>query len=272
METTENIKTCCATLYQSDWARIFLGDSFHPGGLALTRRLGTLLDLKPDQRGLDVAAGPGSSAIFLAQQFGCQAVGMENWLRGMDSVDVYGEFATFESTNTVRVGDEVIEAETIVINAGGRPRLVPIPGIDEVDWLDNARLLDLPALPRQLAIVGGSYISLEFAQAFRRLGSEVTILEAGSQLMFREDADIANTARDILEGEGITIHLNVNVKRLAQEAPEKIAFSSNKTGSRSKCAVPTCYWPLAASLIATVSIWKRPGLRSTIVVTMLSTR
>jgi ubiquinone/menaquinone biosynthesis C-methylase UbiE len=77
VETTEDIKTCCATLYKSDWARIFLGDSFHPGGLALTRRLGTLLDLKPGQRVLDVAAGPGSSAIFLAQQFGCDVAGLD---------------------------------------------------------------------------------------------------------------------------------------------------------------------------------------------------
>jgi arsenite methyltransferase len=71
------LKTCCATLYASDWARLLLGDSFHPGGLALTERLGTLLDLKPGQRVLDVAAGRGTSAIFLAQRFGCAVVGVE---------------------------------------------------------------------------------------------------------------------------------------------------------------------------------------------------
>lgn len=71
------LKTCCATLYASDWARVLLGDSFHPGGLALTERLGTLLDLKPGQRVLDVAAGRGASAITLARRFGCAVVGME---------------------------------------------------------------------------------------------------------------------------------------------------------------------------------------------------
>ena len=71
------LKTCCATLYASDWARLLLGNSFHPGGLALTERLGTLLDLQPNQRVLDVAAGRGASAIALAQRFGCTVVGAE---------------------------------------------------------------------------------------------------------------------------------------------------------------------------------------------------
>lgn len=76
-QTAEEIKTCCAALYESDWASLLLGDSFHPGGLALTQRLGELLNLQPGQRILDVAAGKGTSAIFLAQQFGCDVVGID---------------------------------------------------------------------------------------------------------------------------------------------------------------------------------------------------
>lgn len=72
-----DIKTCCATAYQSDIARFLLGDSFHPGGLRLTEHLGTLLHLGPGQRVLDVASGPGQSAIALAQRFGCQVLGIE---------------------------------------------------------------------------------------------------------------------------------------------------------------------------------------------------
>ncbi|MBI2941091.1 MAG: methyltransferase domain-containing protein [Chloroflexi bacterium] len=71
------VKSCCATLYASDWARSLLGDSFHPGGLALTARLGLLLGLHPRVRVLDVAAGKGTSAIFLAQRFGCEVVGVD---------------------------------------------------------------------------------------------------------------------------------------------------------------------------------------------------
>jgi ubiquinone/menaquinone biosynthesis C-methylase UbiE len=71
------IKSCCASVYQSDWARLLLGDSFHPGGIALTEHLGTVLHLKPGQRILDVASGQGMSAIRLAQCFGCTVVGVE---------------------------------------------------------------------------------------------------------------------------------------------------------------------------------------------------
>ncbi len=73
----DEVKACCAAAYASDWARHLLGESFHPGGLALTKRLGTLLDLGPGKRLLDVAAGKGASAIFLAQQCGCEVIGVE---------------------------------------------------------------------------------------------------------------------------------------------------------------------------------------------------
>jgi len=71
------LKSCCANAYQSEWARLLLGDSFHPGGTALTQYLGAALHLGPDQRVLDVAAGQGTSAIHLAQRFGCTALGIE---------------------------------------------------------------------------------------------------------------------------------------------------------------------------------------------------
>lgn len=71
------LKSCCAVVYQSDWARLLLGESFHPGGMALTERLGTLLALGPGKRVLDVAAGQGASALFLARRFGCELVGVD---------------------------------------------------------------------------------------------------------------------------------------------------------------------------------------------------
>jgi ubiquinone/menaquinone biosynthesis C-methylase UbiE len=72
-----DLKACCANLYESDWAKLLLGDSFHPGGLQLTGRLGQLLQLQPGMTVLDVACGPGSSALFLAERFGCQVVGID---------------------------------------------------------------------------------------------------------------------------------------------------------------------------------------------------
>ena len=141
--------------------------------------------------------------------------GMESWLKGMDGVDFYSEYASFESDHTVRVGDQVIYGETIVVHTGARARVPEIPGLDEVDWLDNVRLLDLQELPQHLVILGGSYISLEFAQAFRRFGSDITIIEQGPQLMFREDADIATIALELMEQAGITVHLNAKVEQVA---------------------------------------------------------
>lgn len=148
--------------------------------------------------------------------------GLEKWLRDMDGVTIYNGFGTFEDASVVRVGDVRIAGETIVINAGGRARKLTLPGIEAVDWLDNRKLLDLKELPQHLVIVGGSYIGLEFAQAFRRLGSEVTVLQSGAQIMPREDADIAKSAQGILEDEGITIHLNARAKRVAQPADKQI--------------------------------------------------
>src|SRR5258707_15530641 len=72
-----DVKQCCAQLYESDLARILLGDSFHPGGLRLTERLGELLHLTPESRVLDVASGKGTSALFLAERFGCHVVGLD---------------------------------------------------------------------------------------------------------------------------------------------------------------------------------------------------
>ena len=73
----DELKACCATVYASDLARLLLGESFHPGGLALTEQLGTLLDLGPDKRVLDIAAGQGTSGIYLAQRFGCEVIGVD---------------------------------------------------------------------------------------------------------------------------------------------------------------------------------------------------
>jgi pyruvate/2-oxoglutarate dehydrogenase complex dihydrolipoamide dehydrogenase (E3) component len=155
----------------------------------------------------------------IRQQF---SSGLEKRLREMENVDLYNGLATFNDPHSINVGDENIWGETIVIHAGARARDVAIPGLAEVNWLDNVRMLELDNLPQHLIILGGSYIGLEFAQAFRRFGSQVTVLERGSQLMFREDADIATTAQEVLEAEGIAIHLDADVKKVAAGSEQTV--------------------------------------------------
>ena len=156
--------------------------------------------------------------------------GMEGWLRGMENVDFYAEYASFTGDHTVKVGDDEIYGETIVIHTGTRSRTFPFEGLDTVDWIDNQGLLDLEELPQKLVIIGGSYIGMEFGQAYRRFGSEVTIIEGGPQLMGREDADIAQAAQDILEKEGIEIITGAFVKKLAQAAPQDIEVFYEQDG------------------------------------------
>ncbi len=139
--------------------------------------------------------------------------GVEAWVRGMPNCTVYQGHARFVAQHEIAVGDERLTAERIFINAGGRALVPDMPGIDKVPILTNVSILDLDNLPRHLVIVGGSYIGLEFAQMYRRFGSEVTVVEKAPRLIQREDEDISATVKDILEGEGIAIRLGAECIR-----------------------------------------------------------
>ncbi len=143
--------------------------------------------------------------------------GMVSWISSAESVSLIREWGRFEAPRQIRVGDEVIEADRIYINAGTRPRVPEIPGLETVPWLDNGRLLELTEVPEHLIILGGSYIALEFSQIFRRFGARVTVIELGPQLVFREDADVAESIRDILELEGIEFCLDSSVVEAARD-------------------------------------------------------
>ena len=142
---------------------------------------------------------------------------MVSWITSAENVSLIEEWGRFEGPRQIRVGDEVITADRIYINAGTRPRVPETPGLETVPWLDNGRLLDLTEVPEHLIIMGGSYIALEFSQIFRRFGAQVTVIERGSQLLFREDADIAESIKDILELESIEFCLDSSVVRVAPD-------------------------------------------------------
>lgn len=100
-----DVKSCCATLYESDMARMLLGNSFHPGGLTLTKRLGELLSLKPGMRVIDVASGKGESAIFLAQSFGCEVVGVDFGAANVEQASARARDANVDHLVTFQTGD-----------------------------------------------------------------------------------------------------------------------------------------------------------------------
>lgn len=134
--------------------------------------------------------------------------GVERSLRETEGCTVYHDHARFVSSREVAVGGEVLRSDRIFINVGGRASVPEMPGLDQVDYLTNSSLLELDVLPRHLIVVGGSYIGLEFAQIYRRFGSEVTVIEMSPRLIAREDEDVSASIHDILRAEGIDIRLN----------------------------------------------------------------
>jgi pyruvate/2-oxoglutarate dehydrogenase complex dihydrolipoamide dehydrogenase (E3) component len=131
--------------------------------------------------------------------------GVEKWLRGTQNLTVIQGQARFTSPTTVGVDGDTLEAPKIFINVGGRAFVPPMPGINDVPYLTNSSIMHLDVLPEHLLVVGGSYIGLEFAQAYRRFGAQVTVVEKMPQIIAREDPDVSQGVRDILAAEGIAI-------------------------------------------------------------------
>ncbi|HEX3968153.1 MAG TPA: FAD-containing oxidoreductase [Edaphobacter sp.] len=131
--------------------------------------------------------------------------GLETYLRNMKNCTVFEGHARFESPKEIRVAGNLLSADQIFLNVGGRAIIPDLPGVDQVPWLNNVSILDLDTLPRHLVVIGGSYVGLEFAQIFRRLGSEVTIIEKSSRLVSHEDEDVSASIRSFLEKEDIHI-------------------------------------------------------------------
>jgi pyruvate/2-oxoglutarate dehydrogenase complex dihydrolipoamide dehydrogenase (E3) component len=150
--------------------------------------------------------------------------GVEKSLRKLEGCTVYAGTAQFEAPNRMRVGDQLLEAPKIFVNVGARATVPNIPGLRESNYLTNVTILDLEEIPDHLLILGGSYVALEFAQIFRRFGSEVTIFQRGERLITREDPDIAEAVQKILEDEGIQVFLNVKDPSVKQ-ADDSIALA-----------------------------------------------
>src|SRR5256885_4150046 len=131
--------------------------------------------------------------------------GLEEWIAGMKNVELIRGHARRTGAHPVSVAGRTLEAKKFFLNVGARAFSPPIPGLEKVPTLDNVSMMEVDAVPEHLVIIGGSYIGLEFAQMYRRFGAAVTVVEKGPRLIAREDEDVSEEIRAILEREGIAI-------------------------------------------------------------------
>ncbi len=154
--------------------------------------------------------------------------GLEKWLKGTEHLTVYQGHARFTGPRQIRVSDELLEANQIFINVGGRASTPPLRGLDQVSYLNNSTMMDVDFLPEHLIVIGGSYVGLEFAQMYRRFGSQVTIVEMGPRLIQREDGDVSEAVRTIVEAEDIKTRLSAECIALEKRG-DKVAVGVDCT-------------------------------------------
>ena len=156
-----------------------------------------------------------------------------NVLDGLAGVRYIEGRARLRSATEVEANGEVLQGNRIVLATGSRTKRLPIPGLDDVAWLDNQSALALTELPGSLIVIGGGPLGLEFAQLFAHFGAEVTVLELMPQILPREEPEVAAELQRVLEEEGIAIHTSATVERLRQEADgTKIAEVRLERGRR----------------------------------------
>jgi pyruvate/2-oxoglutarate dehydrogenase complex dihydrolipoamide dehydrogenase (E3) component len=161
--------------------------------------------------------------------------GVERSLKTLKGCTVYEGHARFAGPKEVKVGDEVLKADNIFINVGGRASVPPIPGLDQVPYFTNSSMMDVDFLPPHLIVLGGSYVGLEFAQVYRRFGSAVTVIELAPHLIAREDQDVSRAVADFLREEGIDIRLNSKVVGVEKQGND-ISVTIETSGGRAVVA------------------------------------
>ena len=158
---------------------------------------------------------------------------VERSLKGLQGCTVYEAHAMFIGPKQIKIADEVLRADKIFINVGGRAVIPSIPGLDEVPYLTNSSMMNVDFLPAHLIVLGGSYVGLEFAQLYRRFGSDVTVIEPAPRLISREDEDISHAIADILQAEDIDIRVNSKAVGVKKQGAG-IAVTIESAGTRSQ--------------------------------------
>ncbi len=180
-----------------------------------------------DRRSADygVKNGPGTVDMVAVRQRKRDIVedfrrGGEQRLRDTEGLDlVWGE-ASFTGPKELEVRlnsyETRLTAKNIFINTGSRPDNPPVAGLESVPALNSTTIMELDEVPEHLLVLGGGYVGLEFAQMFRRFGSEVTVVQRDKQLLTREDADVAEAVAEVLREDGVEVLLETEAKRAEQ--------------------------------------------------------
>jgi pyruvate/2-oxoglutarate dehydrogenase complex dihydrolipoamide dehydrogenase (E3) component len=143
--------------------------------------------------------------------------GVERWMESTENITVFRGHGRFESARSVRVHDTLLESDRIFINVGGRPAVPDMPGVRDVPFWTSSSIMEVDFVPPHLIVVGGSYVGLEFAQMYRRFGSEVTVVEKSPRIIEREDEDVSRAIHEILEADGIRIRAGAACIALRRE-------------------------------------------------------
>jgi len=164
---------------------------------------------------------------------GASRRGVERSLKTLEGCTVYEGHARFVSEKKIAVNGSEVGADHIFINVGGRASIPPIPGLDQVPYFTNSSMMEVDFLPSHLIILGGSYIGLEFAQVYRRFGSEVTVIELAPRLIPREDEDVSHAVAGFLKEEGIDVRVDSKVVGVDKQG-NLIAVKVESAGKISK--------------------------------------
>lgn len=158
--------------------------------------------------------------------------GLIKSLEKRENITLFRHYASFEGAKRVRVGDDLIEGEHIFINTGTRSFIPTIDGLDAVPYLDNVSLMSLTEAPRHLIILGGGYIGLEFGQAFRRFGSDVTIIDRSPVPIEHEDLEFSKGVQKVLEKEGVRFVNNAEARKASTKNGQVRLEVERKDGSK----------------------------------------
>jgi pyruvate/2-oxoglutarate dehydrogenase complex dihydrolipoamide dehydrogenase (E3) component len=163
--------------------------------------------------------------------------GNEKGLKATDCDSLIMGEASFTGPKQVHVAgndgsQRLLTADLIFINTGLRTKVPELEGLANVPYLDNASIMELAEVPKHLLIIGGGYIALEFGQLFRRLGSQVTVVQSASKLLTREDDDIAEEVRKILAEDGLEILLDTLAKSVKKAGGEIVLTTTGPGGEK----------------------------------------